>query len=78
MPAEKRVKWDMASNEVKESIYRRAKLYNFVNESAIERFWENINFEEVKPAKSIYEGLENIEDSREMKIRQDFRRWRNR
>ena len=78
MPAEKRAQWDMASDEVKESIHRRAKLYNFVNEGSIERFWENVNFENVKPAKSIYEGLETVENERERQIRESLRRWRSR
>lgn len=78
MPANQRVKWDMASQEVKESIIRRAKLYNFVNEGAIERFWNSINFEEVKPVKSIYEGLQTIEDEQERAIRASLRSWRSR
>lgn len=77
MPAEARVKWDLASQEVKESITRRAKLYNFTNEGAIERFWNGINFEEVKPA-NIYEGLETIEDERERNIRKELMRWKAR
>ena len=77
MPAEARVKWDLASQEVKESITRRAKLYNFVNEGAVERFWEGINFEEVKPA-NIYEGLQDVEDERERAIRQQLRSWKAR
>lgn len=77
MPAESRVKWDLASQEVKESIVRRAKLYNFTNEGAIERFWNNINFDEVKPA-NIYEGLQEVEDERERNIRQQLRSWRSR
>lgn len=76
MPAEARVKWDMASKEVKESINRRAKLYNFVNEGSVERFWESINFEEIKPTKNIYEGLETIQDEHERNIRSAFRTWR--
>ena len=78
MPADKRVQWDMASQEVKESIYRRAKLYNFINEDSIEKFWENVHFDAVKPTKNIYEGLETIENDRERQIRQAFRRWRTR
>lgn len=73
MPAEARVKWDLASDEVKESIMRRAKLYNFVNEGAIERFWESIDFDAVKPVKNIYEGLEQITDERERSIRAKLR-----
>ena len=73
MPAEARVKWDLASNEVKESIMRRAKLYNLVNEGAIERFWNSIDFAEIKPTQNIYEGLEAIRDERERTIRAKLR-----
>lgn len=73
MPAEARVKWDLASNEVKESIMRRAKLYNFVNEGAVERFWNSIDFAEIKPTQNIYEGLEAIQDERERAIRAKLR-----
>lgn len=76
MPAEARVKYEMASNEVKESIQRRAKIYDFTCEGAIEKFWESINFDEIKPAQSIYEGLENVIDERERNIRAQFRSWR--
>lgn len=76
MPADARVKWDLASNEVKESIMRRAKLYNFVNEGAIERFWNAIDFAEVKPVNKIYEGLEQIQDERERAIRMQIRNSR--
>lgn len=76
MPADVRVKWDLASTEVKESITRRAKLYNFLNEGAIERFWNSINFEEVKPVQNIYEGLETIQDEYERAIRARIRSGR--
>lgn len=76
MPAEKRVQWDLASNEVKESITRKAKLYNLVNEDAIARFWEGVNFEEVTPTRNIYEGLEQIEDEHERAIRMKIRAHR--
>ena len=78
MPAESRVKWEMASEGVKESITRRAKLYDFTNEGAIDRFWNNIDFEEVKPIQNVYEGLEQIVDERERAIRASIRSWRNR
>lgn len=78
MPADTRVKWEMASEGVKESITRRAKLYNFANEGAVERFWANIDFEDVKPINNIYEGLENVIDEKERSIRQSLRSWRNR
>lgn len=76
MPADARVKYEMASDEVKESIQRRAKIYDFTCEGAIEKFWESINFDEIKPAQSIYEGLENVIDERERNIRAQFRSWR--
>ena len=76
MPENARVKYNMASEEVKESIARRAKLYDFTTEGAIERFWENINFEEMKPA-SPYRSLDTIEDARERQIRESFRRRRS-
>ena len=76
MPAEARVKWDLASAEVKESIMRRAKLYNFVAEGSVERFWNAIDFAEIKPVHNIYEGLEQIEDERERAIRAKIRAGR--
>jgi hypothetical protein len=76
MPADVRVKWDLASNEVKESIMRRAKLYNLLNEGAIERFWNAIDFAEVKPVQNVYEGLGSIQDERERAIRAKLRAGR--
>ena len=76
MPEDVRVKYNMASQDVKESIARRAKLYNFMNEGAVEAFWKNIDFENIKPSKSIYEGLNNITNERERNIRASFRRNR--
>lgn len=78
MPEEARVKWNLASEEVKESIKRRAKVYNFVNEASIDAFWSTINFEEVKPATSVYEGLENIQDDREKMYRASLRKFTSR
>lgn len=76
MPEAARVKYNLASDEVKESINRRAKLFDFTNEGAIERFWAGINFEEIKPAPNVYEGLDQISDIRERQIRAGFRRRR--
>lgn len=76
MPEDCRAKWNMASDAVKESIYRRSKLYNFMNEGAIQKFWESINFEDTKPIENVYEGLNSIEDARERAIRAGFRRNR--
>ena len=59
-------------------IRRRATIYDFTCEGAVEKFWNSINFDNIKPAKSIYEGLENIIDERERNIRASLRSWRNR
>ena len=77
MPAEARVQWEMAPQEVKESIARRAKLYNFMVEGAVEKFWQSIDFSAVKPVTNIYEGLNNVIDERERNIRAAFRSWRS-
>ena len=67
----------MADEGIKESIMRRARLYNFTNEGAIDRFWNNINFNEVVPVKNVYEGLEAVEDEKERAIRASIRSWRS-
>lgn len=77
MPAESRIKWNMASNEVKESIQRRAKLYDFTKEGAIEKFWESADSTFTQPqTRNINEGLDNINDSWEKGIRLQFRNRR--
>lgn len=78
MPESVRPLYESASDEMKESIARRAKLYNFVNEGSIERFWSNIDFNATPTVKNVYEGLENIPDERERAIRAAFRQWRGR
>lgn len=77
MPADTRVKYDLASNEVKESIHRRAKIYDWSKEGSIQKFWESVNFEAV-PVKNINEGLDKVTDERERAIRAQIRSWRNR
>lgn len=77
MPEAARVKYNMASKEIRESIDRRARIYDFSKEGSMERFWESINFEEIKPTQNIYEGLNNITDQREREIRMAFRRKRS-
>ena len=76
MPEAVRPLYESASDEMKESISRRAKLYNFNNEGAIQRFWESIDFNAVPTVKNIYEGLDQIADERERAIRESFRKWR--
>ena len=77
MPESVRPLYEAATDEMKESINRRAKIYNFNNEGAIQRFWESIDFNAQPQVKNIYEGLEQIADERERAIRASFRRWRN-
>lgn len=78
MPESVRPLYESANNEMKESINRRAKIYNFNNEGAIQRFWESIDFTTPPTGvKNIYEGLEQITDERERAIRAQFRRWKN-
>ena len=77
MPEAVRPLYESASDEMKESINRRAKLYNFNNEGSIQRFWESIDFDAAPVVKNIYEGLDQISDERERAIRASFRSWRN-
>ncbi|MBQ1573564.1 MAG: hypothetical protein IIZ78_20770 [Clostridiales bacterium] len=77
MPAECVAKWNNASDDVKESIRRRAKMYNLTNEGAIDRFWSNIDFNAITPATSIYEGLDEIADKNEQALRLQLRKFRN-
>lgn len=74
MPEESRVKWNLATEEVKESIKRRAKIYNFTK-NTIQDFWESVNWQ-VAPTKGVYEGLENIENVWERNLRESLRRHR--
>lgn len=61
MPATARVKWNMASDNVKANIMRRAKVMNLTNESAIENFWNTCSFEE--PAAPVTPITENFNGS---------------
>lgn len=72
MPADIRVKYDMASKELKESIATRAKLYSFVNEASIENFWRNISFEETK--KPVNESANAYTSDWEARIRKQLRK----
>lgn len=77
MPADVRVKYDLASQDIKESIERKAKLYDWSKPNAIENFWESINFEAQPNVNNVMEGLDKITDERERAIRESIRRWRN-
>lgn len=75
MPTEKRVKWNMASQDVRESIQRRAMLYDFSKEGSIQHFWESIDFEKLNSNKPLNEDLNNIPDEWEKRIRESIRKW---
>ena len=77
MPAEYRVKYDLASQEVKESIQRRANVYNWA-EHSVQDFWESVNFEATQTKNLLTEGLDTITDEREKALRARIRAWRNR
>ena len=77
MPAEYRVKYDLASQEVKESIQRRANVYNW-SEHSVQDFWESVNFEAAQTKNILTEGLDTITDEREKALRARIRAWRNR
>ena len=79
MPADVRVKYDLASQEIKESIQRRAAIYNWSQDNAIEKFWESIDFDKQPTVNnSIMEGLDKITDENERALRASIRAWRNR
>ena len=78
MPADVRVKYDLASQEVKESISRKARLYDWSKPNAIENFWESITFEAPQTRNLLNEGLNDTMDEKEKAIRQSIRAWRNR
>lgn len=78
MPATARVKYDLASEDVKESISRKARLYDWSKPNAIENFWESVNFDSTPATKNLFEGLDNIKNDRERALRESIRRWRNR
>ena len=78
MPAVARVKYDLASDDVKESISRKARLYDWSKPNAIENFWENVNFDSTPATKNLFEGLDEIKNDKERALRESIRRWRNR
>lgn len=80
MPEDARVKYNMASTALKESISRRARLYDLSNPSSIKKFWENMSWDEsaLPTQTNVYEGLDSVTDQRERAIRAGFRRSRAR
>jgi uncharacterized membrane protein YheB (UPF0754 family) len=76
MPADVRVKYDLASKEIKESIDRKAKLFDWSKDNAMQLFWESVDFN-AEPAKNVNEGLDNL-DEREKSLKAQILAWRNR
>lgn len=76
MPGNLRPSWNAASPEVKESVMRRARLFDFNSIDSIERFWERIDLSKTEPSKGIYEGLDSVLDARERAIRLALRSHR--
>ncbi len=76
MPDDKRVKWNLLNEDVKEMVRRRASLRDLSTDQQIENFWESIDFDTIKPAKTLNEGLESITDDYERELRQSIRNWR--
>lgn len=76
MPAEARVKYDLASQEVKEAIERRARLFDF-GRHTINEFWAGVNFETIKPVTVITESTV-VTDERERAIRAQLQAWHSR
>jgi hypothetical protein len=74
MPAEARVKYNMTSQEVKEAIDRRAKLFDF-NRHTINEFWDSVKFDEIKP---MITETKVVTDEREKAIRDQLISWRSR
>ena len=76
MPEAMRPKYNMLTEAQKDYITRKASIYDLSSEAKILNFWESINFENVKPSQTIYEGLDAIKDPMEQALRMAIRRNR--
>ena len=72
MPAAVRPLWESA--DMKNFIQRKAELFNFSSDAAIENFWENIDWKKQVNNQPVYEGLESISDPYERNLRMQLRR----
>jgi hypothetical protein len=77
MPEDKRVKWNLLNEDVKEMVRRRASLRDLSTDEQIENFWESVEFDNIKPVKTLNEGLDTISDDYERQLRQSIRSWRH-
>lgn len=78
MPDVLRVKYDMASQDVKESVQRKARIYDWSKPNAVQRFWESVDLDNAPEVHTITEGLNEVTDLRERTIRESIRNWRRR
>jgi hypothetical protein len=46
MPAEYLPQWTMISEEKRNEIIRRSRMYDFTKDGVLENFWSTVNFEE--------------------------------
>lgn len=76
MPESVRPKYNMLTEAQKDYITRKASIYDLSSEAKILNFWEGIDFENVKPSQTIYEGLDAIKDPMEQALRAAIRRNR--
>lgn len=74
MPDKVRPLWESADDNMKEYIQCKARLFDLHTNEAIEKFWENIDWNKKAPAKPVYEGLEHITDVYERDLRARLRR----
>lgn len=56
MPESAKIKWNLASEATKTAITNKARLTRMTNESEIERFWQNVTWEESTPNSVIFEN----------------------
>lgn len=74
MPETARVKWNMATPQVKDTIIRKARIYNFTNESAIEQFWNEQDFTAISTINENQQNLAQYQDPWERNMRAALRK----
>ena len=74
MPASSRPLYESADENMKNFIARKARLYNFNNPEAIDRFWESIDWKKDVKSTPINEELEQYANPYERNLRLSLRR----
>ncbi len=74
MPERFKAKWNLASQQVKEHIQFKAKVYKFSTPESIEQFWENVSWDEQTP--KVNEDKKFINKHEQM-IRESIAAWQN-